>query len=247
MDRSQTINLTRMDTQTSTLKEEPENRFGVTGVTGDNAPKGSVTRFRRKRFQLFLKVAHEIAPGRKTIEVADIGGAMDYWEGVRDLWGHLPLRITIFNIGEQAPDQGPYKFRIGDACDLSEIVDNTFDLVHSNSVIEHVGHWTQIEAMAREIRRLAPRYFIQTPNFGFPLEPHFRTLFFQWYPEVVRAGMLLRKSRGFYSAAKTMEDAMQAIQSVNLLTAGQMLHLFPDARLEREKLFGLTKSLISIR
>lgn len=236
-----------MDVKDSPSTHEQLRRFGVTGVAGDTAPKGGISRFRRKRFHLFLKLVNSMASGRAVIRVADIGGALDYWEKVRDLWRHLPLEITIFNIGAQAGDHGPYKFRIGDACDLSDYPDDSFDLVHSNSVIEHVGHWGKIEAMAREMRRLAPNYYVQTPNFGFPLEPHFLTLFFQWYPEVLRANMLLRKKRGFYESSRDMSDAMYAVQSVNLLTAGQMRYLFPDARLEKEKFCGLTKSLICIR
>lgn len=236
-----------MDVKDPLPSREQLKRFGVTGVSGDTAPKGGMARFRRKRFYLFLRLASSIASDKAVIRVADLGGAMDYWEKVRDLWNHLPLEITIFNIGAQAADHGSYKFRVGDACDMSDYADNAFDLVHSNSVIEHVGHWGRIEAMATEIRRLAPNYYVQTPNFGFPLEPHFLTLFFQWYPEVLRAHMLQRKKRGFYESSRDISDAMYAVQSVNLLTAGQMRHLFPDGRLEKEKFCGLTKSLICIR
>jgi hypothetical protein len=87
-------------------------------------------------------------------------------------------------------------------------------------------------------------YYLQTPNFWFPYEPHYRTLFFQMYPESVRAAMLMRKRRGFRGPMQNLDDAMCNIQDVNLLTARQMRALFPDATLEKERVLGLAKSLI---
>src|SRR3546814_12299335 len=86
-----------------------------------------------------------------------------------------------------------------DVCssDLSEYADNSFDIVHSNSVIEHVGRWEQMKMMAAEVRRLAPVCYLQTPDFAFPLEPHFRTVAFHWLPEQARAALIQRRGFGF--------------------------------------------------
>ncbi|MDX3910523.1 MAG: class I SAM-dependent methyltransferase [Sphingobium sp.] len=196
---------------------------------------------------MLLDVLNRIAPGKDTIRLLDIGGTRAYWEGVRDLWQHLPLDITIVNIGAEARDDPPYQLRGGDACNLFDHADGSFDVVHSNSVIEHVGHWAEITAMAKEIQRLAPHYFVQTPNYGFPLEPHYRTLFFHWLPESMRASILTKRKLGFRGPEASFDDAMLNVQTVNLLTARQMAALFPDARIAREKVAGLSKSLIAIR
>jgi hypothetical protein len=194
----------------------------------------------------FLDVLPGPAAGRP-IQVLDIGGTRTYWESMVDLWSHIPMKFTIVNLGQEPNDDGIYSLRPGNACDLSEYGDNQFDIVHSNSVIEHVGHWPQMQAMAREVSRLAPKYFLQTPNFWFPMEPHYRTLGFQWWPETVRARMLCQKKRGFHARKASIDAAMRDVQSVNLLDAPQLRALFPEAEILKERVLGLTKSIIAVR
>lgn len=55
---------------------------------------------------------------------------------------------------------------------MKQFQDNEFDAVFSNSVIEHVGDYEAQRQMANEIMRVGKRYFVQTPNFYFPIEPH---------------------------------------------------------------------------
>jgi hypothetical protein len=200
--------------------------------------------FRRQRMKLFLSLLE----GRQgEISVLDIGGTVDYWRATRDLWGHLPLKFTIVNLDVENRDDDEFAIRSGDACDLAEYADNSFDVVHSNSVIEHVGHWPQITAMAAEIRRLAPTYYLQTPNFWFPVEPHYRAIGFQWLPESTRAAILTRHRLGFRGPTRSYDAAMRDVQTVNLLTATQIRVLFPDAQVRSERLLGFAKSLIALR
>ncbi len=204
-------------------------------------------RFRRQRFQIFLSKLKDLRPKNGAISVLDVGGTMAYWEGVRDMWAAFPLDITIVNLGVEESDQDVFHIRNGNACDLGHLPDRSFDIVHSNSVIEHVGQWVDMEAMAGEVRRLASSYYLQTPNFWFPMEPHYRTLFFQMYPEAMRARMLMTRRRGFRGPHQSLGAAMRDLQTVNLLTARQLSALFPDGKLIREKFCGLTKSLIVCR
>jgi hypothetical protein len=204
-------------------------------------------RFRRKRFAQFMALANAIAETKATVRVIDLGGTPAYWTAMAGLWASTPLDITIVNLGSEASDDGPIHIRPGNACSLPEYADNSFDIVHSNSVIEHVGHWVEMTSMANEVRRLAPRYYVQTPNFWFPMEPHYRTLLFQMWPEAVRAKMLMRKRRGFRGPYTDLSAAMRDVQTVELLNKEQMAALFPDAQIHHEKIFGLSKSLIAIR
>jgi hypothetical protein len=101
--------------------------------------------------------------------------------------------------------------------------------------------------MANEIRRLAPRYFVQTPNFWFPIEPHLRTPFIHWLPEPWRVAIVRRRACGYYPRAESYGQAREILDDARLLDAQAMAVLFPDASIERERIAGLTKSLMAIR
>ena len=73
-----------------------------------------------------------------------------------------------------------FKYVIGDACNLDMLSSKSFDIIYSNSVIEHVGRERQKE-FANEIMRVGKKYWVQTPYKHFPVEPHFVFPFFQYY------------------------------------------------------------------
>lgn len=204
-------------------------------------------RFRAQRFHHFRPLADAAAASKQLVRILDIGGRKSYWEALAPLWRDLPLSITIVNLQSPESDEGPYRIRRGDARCLSDYQDESFDIVHSNSVIEHVGGWSDMMAMAQEIRRLAPSYFVQTPNLWFPVEPHYRSPFFALYPEAVRAKKLMKRKRGFHQRASDFAAAIADVQSVNLLDWAGMRALFPDAAIVRERFLGMTKSLIAVR
>lgn len=204
-------------------------------------------RFRQARMKRFLSLVDRAGRGAGPVRILDVGGRVEFWEACRDSWKDRDLRITLVNLEIDDSDRPPvYELRNGNGCDLSHYADNSFDIVHSNSVIEHVGQWPQMRAMAAEVRRLAPHYFVQTPNLWFPYEPHYELPMIQFLPESARARLLLRKQRG-YLLARDMDSAMEIVQGINLLDMAQFSALFPDARIERERFGPLTKSLIAIR
>jgi hypothetical protein len=203
--------------------------------------------FRQARFRRLLAVIDEILAKQDRCRILDVGGWTTYWQFLEPLWRGRPLHITLVNLTTAPTPDERFSSLVGDARDLVQLDDSSFDLVHSNSVIEHIGLWRDQCRMADEVRRLAPRYFVQTPNFWFPVEPHLRTPFIHWLPEPWRVAIVRRRACGYYPRAQSYAQAREILDDARLLDAEGMSVLFPDAVIERERVAGLTKSLMAIR
>jgi hypothetical protein len=208
---------------------------------------GTSTKFRARRLIHFIALVDEVLKIKKYCRVIDLGGNRDYWIDLEPVWKDRPLQITTVNLEAERIDDSRFESIQGNCCNMSQFQDNAFDIVHSNSVLEHVGRWENMKAMAGEIQRLAPRYFVQTPNYWFPIEPHFKFVGFHWLPEPVRIDMVLRMGLGAYPKASDIDQAQDFIEDSILLDARRFRSLFLDARLKRERFLGLTKSLIAMR
>ena len=214
----------------------------------DLSPTSTGNRFRRARMGLLTGLIRGVLVRRGQCRILDIGGTQSFWRTWRDMIDWRMVRITCLNLpGSDVDEDGPAEMRIGDARSIPEYRDRAFDICFSNSVIEHVGLWSDMSAMAAEIRRLAPAYMIQTPNYWFPVEPHARTPFLHWLPEPLAYRIVMARKCGFWTKAATVDDALRTLQSARLLDARQMGALFPDALIRRERFMGLTKSLIAVR
>ena len=211
-------------------------------------PASLASKFRRARMKHVESLILAAFAEHGRCRIVDLGGRPDYWSMLdRGVLDACKVHVTTVNREPQTSIDDPlFDQQVGDACDV-DAPDNAFDIAHSNSVIEHVGDWAQMELFAAETRRLAPRYYVQTPYFWFPIEPHLSAAFVHWAPEAWRARWLIRRGHGFFARIDGLSAAMRAVQDARLLDKTMMRHLFPDARLEDEKVAGLTKSLMAIR
>jgi len=203
--------------------------------------------FRAARMNRFMSIVDQVLAIKRACSIVDIGGTVAYWLAAEAMWGHKNVILTVVNLMKFEDTHPKVTQVIGNACDLSQFQDYSFDIAHSNSVIEHVGRWSEKDLVAREIRRVARRYFVQTPAMWFPIEPHYRAPCVHWLPPQVRAHLLMRFRMGFYQRAATFAEAMMTTQDAELLSFPEMQALFPDAVVERERFLGMTKSLIAIR
>jgi hypothetical protein len=146
-------------------------------------------------------------------------------------------------------DNEIFTFVCGNGCNLSEFNDHSFHIAHSNSVIEHVGAWEDKVNFSKELQRVAEKYYLQTPNYWFPIEPHFMTPFFHWLPKKIRIKLLLHFNLGNSKKAATNSEARMRIEHCDLLTKKELKRLYPYSQHKyyKEKWGGFIKSLIVIK
>ena len=134
---------------------------------------------------------------------------------------------------------------------------NDYDIIFSNSVIEHVtvdkddmykikktkefraAAWERQKYFANEIQAKCDKYYVQTPYKYFIIESHsWLPIFIVMVPRRVQISLI--KFFNKFWPKQTSPDW-------NLLTVKEMKLLFPDAKIVRERSFFMTKSLIAIK
>lgn len=215
-----------------------------------DSPKSTGSKLRAKRIAPLLKMIEAVAKEQGAVNLIDIGGTEKYWDSI--LQQHLNMHnisITIINLpGIRMPkDHGPFKFVGADGCDLAAFADKSFHIAHSNSVVEHVGDWKHMVQFAKELSRVSQKYFVQTPNYWFPIEPHFMTPFFHWLPKPLRLWLVLHFPLGNWNKATSIDEAMCTVESARLLNKAMFQELFQDADIVTERFYGLPKSFIALK
>jgi hypothetical protein len=196
--------------------------------------------FRGRRIRLFLD---RLQPGPET-RILDVGGYPSDWIGV------IPVEspVTFLNVSYAPMGPLPPRFTClaGDGRKI-DFPDQSFDIVFSNSVIEHVGSFEDQKRFASEVRRVGRKVFVQSPNRWFFIEPHFGTAFVHFFPRPLAKRLLRVLSfRALFSRGDNL-NLKELAEEIRLLSYGEMRELFPDCEVYREKLYGLTKSFMAIR
>ncbi|MFT5443952.1 MAG: hypothetical protein ACI8W3_003003 [Myxococcota bacterium] len=205
----------------------------------DPESKYSLSKVMRERRFAFFRDLIESLP--KPVKILDVGGTQDFWETMNYVAPEI-AQITIVNL--QAPESRHANITTLDAnaCDMPMFGDDEFDVVFSNSVIEHVGDTPNQEAMAKEVQRVGKRYFVQTPNLYFPIEPHYMFPFFQFMPVGVKTWLLMNLNIAWGGKIKERDDAVATAGSVKLLSGSHFHSMFPGSQSYKERVLGLTKS-----
>lgn len=193
--------------------------------------------FRQRRFSFF---ENKIKSLNKPIKILDVGGTSQFWVN-RGYGNKKDIQITLLNLSKTSNNTPNFHPVVGDATDLSEYRDNAFDIVFSNSVIEHLYNWGNQQKMASECQRVGVHYFIQTPNKFFFMEPHYLLPYFQFFPDKLKYFILTRTklSRGHKWSA---DYARQYLDEIRLISHGEMKVLFRDGPIYHENFIGMSKS-----
>src|SRR5213078_1617346 len=116
-----------------------------------------------------------------------VGGTPETWELVA-----VRPRVTLLNTPRtRAELAGAAWWVAGDGRALP-FRDGAFDVVFSNSVIEHVGDADSQRRFAAEIMRVGRAFWVQTPNRWFPVEQHLLTPLIHWLPKAVQRAIVPR-------------------------------------------------------
>jgi hypothetical protein len=124
--------------------------------------------------------------------------------------------------------------------------DGEFDIVFSNSVIEHLGTWEAQQRFAREVRRVGRRYWVQTPAREFIIEPHLLTPCIHWLPRHLQFRLARRCTVWGIIERPTPARAAAYLSELRLLGFDEFAQLFPDSLILRERFLGFTKSYVAV-
>ncbi len=187
---------------------------------------------RKRRTEKFVRL---MAP-RDGLRVLDLGGQPEIWDGVG-----ARLNITILNLPGIANSQHRSHHQIsyveGDACNMPEYQSGDFDLVFSNSVIEHVGSTEKRTMFAREVRRLNAPFWVQTPYKYYPIEAHCGMPFWWLYPKSWRDYFLNRWRR-------QLPAWTDMVEGTDIVSVQEIKSLFPTATVFKEWLI-FPKSVVA--
>ena len=198
-------------------------------------------RFRQRRMREFAALFNI----NESTRILDVGGTPANW-----LLLTVRPRVTLLNMPRAREDAWPgFQLIAADGCCLP-FANHSFDIVFSNSVIEHVGAPEAQRRFAAEVQRVGRRYWVQTPDRGFPLEPHLLTPFLHYLPRSWQAP-LARRWTVWDAVERPSADRRKFyiehyLNDIRLLGAAEMGILFPGARIRHERTLGLSKSLIAI-
>lgn len=199
--------------------------------------------FRRRRFAAFTA---RIAPA-KTDRILDIGGYPGTWTPNPPCGRSIDI-LNIHPIDcSSVPSSHGITTVVGNALALP-YPDKSFDVVFSNSVIEHVGTWENQLQFAKEANRVGRKLWIQTPAREFFIEPHYIAPFVHWLPKAVQRRVLRYFTIWGWIEKPSPEKIAETVEEIRLLTYSEMRQLFPDCAIYKERFLGIfTKSYTAFR
>lgn len=127
------------------------------------------------------------------------------------------------------------QYAVFDGCALP-FPDQSFDLVFSNAVIEHILGDGRQAKFAQEIMRVGKSWFVTTPNYWYPFESHYHLPFIQFMP---------RPLERQYNRMLGSHIPKGQVQDLNLLSARELRRLFPSGEIRKVRVTFWPETLVA--
>ncbi len=198
--------------------------------------------FRSLRMRLFERT-FEISSSTR---ILDVGGSSEIWQ-----FAAVLPQVTLLNLPTALSSSGAQVTQIAGDGRFLPFRDRSFDIVFSNSVIEHVGTRQDQLKFAEEVGRVGRSYWVQTPNRRFPLEMHLMLPLIQFLPKSTQR-LLIYRFTGWEKLVRPSAEERafyleHFLNELNLLDRATLTELFPGATILSERVFGFSKSLIAMK
>jgi len=179
-------------------------------------------RARARRHEQLFALA-QLQPGSRVVDVG---------------CGPLGLRalapaLDVTGVDQYPRPEYPGPFVTADVTAGLPFADGEFDLAYCSSVIEHIAP-PQRRAFAAELMRVAHGFYVQTPAYSFPIEPHALLPAAHWLPPRLR--------RPYWRLGVTGDW-----EEIALLRRDELSTLFAGAPVHAERVGPLAKSWICVR
>ena len=200
-----------------------------------------------KSRQKKMEILNSTFPIDASTSVLDLGGQVDEISGQIIESHPKPESITVVNLLHEHLAEVRRQFPRVSVCNADArrlpFEDNSFDVVYSNAVIEHVGGLEDQQAMAKEVMRVGRTWFITTPNRWYPFEFHTRLPFVSWLP-----APMMKRVMEVWSYNHIQQCYQSGIRGrqIRLLTARGLKNLFPNSRVVHCRITMWPETLIVI-
>jgi len=193
-------------------------------------------RSREKKHRLFMQLLCP-GPDMRILNVGTTGARIGFWEQLEQ-WYPYPEQIyggglhfdAVVDYKESFPRVTAMVF---DGCALP-FTDKSFDIVYSNAVLEHLPAPAAVTRFANEVQRVGKSWFISTPNFWFPMEPHYHLPYVQLLPQIWQRKVASSLGKPTY-------------EHLQLLSKREMQRLFPTSEVIGCRVTFYPETLIAYR
>lgn len=192
-------------------------------------------RSRQKKYALFRELLQP-GPDTRILNVGASGSRIGLADQFETFYPYAE-RVTggglsVADVADYARSFPQVRAAVFDGCALP-FPDQSFDIVYSNAVLEHLPGWEAQRRFADEVRRVGRAWFVTTPNYWFPIEVHYRLPLVQFLPPRAQQRLVRWLGKVPYP-------------ELNLLSVRDLRRLFPESHIARCRVTFYTETLVAV-